>query len=97
MRDKIFVCQRCQSRIKRKKPDSKIGFEWNEDSFKAFKKEAKKVKDKYKLVLTSCLGPCPSERVSYQELIKGKMGPERSYPAKYNKDKVFKRLVEEKS
>jgi hypothetical protein len=70
MRDKIFVCQKCQSRVKRKTPECEIGFEWTEESFKAFKKEAKKKKDDFKLVLTSCLGPCPVKRVSYQELVK---------------------------
>ena len=93
MRDKVFVCQRCQSRIERKTPDCKIEFEWTDESFKEFKKQAKEVKEDYKLVLTSCLGSCPVERVSYQKLENGKIGHERSYPASDTKEKIFKKLV----
>lgn len=96
MRDKLFICQRCQSRVRRKTPECEIGFEWTDESFKSFKKEAEKVKDNMKIVLTSCLGPCPKKKISYQELAKGKMKSEGSYSAKSNLESIFKNLIEEK-
>ena len=93
MQDKLFVCQRCQTRIRRKTPGCEVGFEWAEKSFKIFKKEAKGIKDDFKLVLTSCLGVCPEKRVAYQEFTNGKMSLERSYPAEDIREKVFKRFV----
>ena len=97
MRDKIFICRRCQSRVKGKTPECEIGFEWTDESFKEFKKEMEGLKkfreDGSKLVLTSCLGICPTERITYQELVNGKMDLERSYPVEDTKDKVFKRFA----
>jgi len=96
MRDKLFICQRCQSRIKKKTPECEVEFEWNDESFKDFKKKAKKIDERLKLVMTSCLGPCPKKKVSYQRLADGKIESEGCYSAKYNEDEIFKHLIKNK-
>jgi uncharacterized protein YlaI len=94
VKDKVFICQRCQSRVQKKTPDTNIEYEWTTESFKEFKKESKKLENSKKIVLTTCLGPCPSKRIAFFKLSKGKSSKELSYPAKYSKEKIFKKIFE---
>lgn len=92
VKDKIFVCRKCQERVKKKDPEAKIEFEWNDETFKPFKTKAKESNNYKRLVLTSCLGPCPTNRISYQETEEGKLQKEKSYPIKFNEEQILKKL-----
>lgn len=93
MKDKVFVCRKCQTRVKRDDPQAKIEFEWSEETFKPFKKKAKEAAKDYKrLVLTSCLGPCPKNRISFQETEEGELQNEKSYPIKFTEEQILKKL-----
>jgi len=92
MKDKVFVCKRCQTRVQNKNENIKVNFKWSDESFKPFKIKAKELKGDKRLVLTSCLGPCPTDRISYQESVDGKLQKEKSYPIKFNEEEILKKL-----
>ncbi len=88
--DFLFVCQRCQKRIEKK--GHKAKFQWSDDSFKNFKLKYKKEtgnKPEPKVVLTSCLGPCPENAVTTIESKNGELKKAQQYSAELNEDEVY--------
>lgn len=94
-KDFIFVCQRCQGRLKRKE-DLDVAFEWTDESFKKMKKEFfqdQGRKPAKPVVLTTCLGFCPEGRVSLVETKEGQLGLEESYPYNASYSEIKTRLM----
>lgn len=91
-KDKVFICQSCQSRKQKVLPE-KVNFLWTTESFKQmklnFKKQNQRKTDK-KVVLTSCLGLCPDNAVAYQETSSQKLQEEKSYPFSWTREQIYK-------
>lgn len=67
-KDKIFICQRCSSRIEKK--GGKAPFYIEPEDLKNFKKDyylKYGEKPSKRPVLTTCLGHCPKDAISFQE------------------------------
>lgn len=93
MKDKIFVCQKCQVRLEKKKDFKGVSFSWTEESFKELKLRFIRLfnkKPEKKVVLTSCLGYCPDGAVSFEETQNGVFQGEQSYDPSLNEEEVFK-------
>lgn len=95
MKDKVFVCQRCQVRLEKVKDFKGVSFEWTAESFKELKLQFIRLfnkKPEKKVVLTSCLGYCPEGQVSYEETVDGRLQGAQSYSPDLGKESVFKLL-----
>ncbi len=95
MKDKVFVCQRCQVRLEKVKDFKGVSFEWTMESFKELKLQFFRLfnkKPSKKVILTSCLGYCPEGAISFEETENGVLKGEDSYSPDLNKEDVFKLL-----
>jgi len=93
MSDKIFVCQKCQVRLEKKKDFAGVSFKWTEESFKEMKLKFIRLfnrRPEKKVVLTSCLGYCPEGKISYERTKEGVLQGEESYDPSSSEDEVFK-------
>ncbi len=93
MEDKIFICQSCQVRLKKVKDFKGLGFYWGLESFKELKLKFFRVFNKKplkKIVLTSCLGYCPEEKISFQETKNGVLQKEQAYSFDLDRENIFK-------
>jgi len=96
VKDKIFVCERCQTRLKKEHgEDSTLKMakvEWSRDLHRKLKTQYKNEhghKPERRLVRTSCLGSCPKERIAYEELKDGQIKKTCSYPADADEAKLY--------
>ncbi|MGH1467359.1 MAG: hypothetical protein ACRBBP_00555 [Bdellovibrionales bacterium] len=95
MKDKVFVCQRCQVRLEKVKDFKGVSFQWSAESFKELKLQFLRLfnqKPAKKVVLTSCLGYCPEGKISFEETEGGVLKGESSYSPDLNREDVFKLL-----
>lgn len=97
VKDKIFVCERCQVRLNKEaaeSPSLKTAVTpWDRDLHRKLKVryiDEHGKKPERRLVRTSCLGSCPKERISYEELKDGQVKCTKSYPADLGEEDVYK-------
>lgn len=92
---KIFVCQRCQFRLEKSKDFKGVSFKWDVESFKELKLQFVRLfnrKPEKKVILTTCLGYCPDNMISYEETENGVLTGPKEYSPDLNKEDVFKLL-----
>jgi hypothetical protein len=93
MKDKVFVCQRCQVRLEKNPTFSGVAFKWTENSFKGLKLKFKQLfgkKPDRKVILTSCLGHCPLNAIAYEEAQGGSLKGFSEYSPEASEEEVFK-------
>ena len=92
MKDRMFVCQRCEVRLSKSADFKGVGFSWTAESFKELKLEFIRKfgrKPSNKVIMTSCLGHCPDKSVSYEEVKDGQIGEAQKYPMDLDRKSIF--------